>query len=176
MKTENALAIGKEDQNGALIIDDTSRNAEAEQALDLMALGSTLEQAASKMQVAAPHLRLLISRNTEYDDKYARIKACRYIDMMERLVDFVDNLPDEVASSMEFKLNKQYDAYKFAIGKYDVHVAKLVQQMQANNNPVLNVTAEGGSRIVIQTAQPVNSPNNNQLGDSADGDAIEIES
>lgn len=163
MNIENTLAIGKEDEKGALIIDDTSRNAKAEEALDLMATGSTLVQAADTLNISSDKLRVLIGRNTDYDQKYARIKIYRYIDMMERLISFVDDMPDEVERAQEFKLTKQFDAYKFAIGKYDVHIAKAMESAGLS----VNVGNTPGSTIQINVA-PMKDSEHKQVGDNTD--------
>lgn len=144
-KVQNGALIGIEQEDGALIIDDTSRNATAETALNAMAQGLTLVEAAKELNIKGDHLRMLISRNPDYDQKYARIKICRYVDMIERLITFVDDMPDCVEREREFKLTKQFDAYKFAIGKYDVHVAKAMEQA----NLTLNVNAEGAQGLSI---------------------------
>ncbi len=157
---DNALQIGELSETGALIIDNQERNAIAEQAIDLMATGDTLVQAAEKLDINSDTLRTYIGRNAEYDRKYARIKICRYVDMIERLITFVDGLEEEVDHKKTYKLDKQYDAYKFAIGKYDMHLANAVRDSNLGGNP----SAQSPS-IVINVAQPVQVETETQVHD-----------
>lgn len=157
-------------ETGAFLISDPKRDAQAEQALESMACdGLTLEQAAKAQSIHPAKLRGLISRNTDYDKTYARIKISRYVDMIEKLISFVDEMPDIVPPAMEFKLRAQLDAYKFAVGKYDIHVAKAVEQAGLTQ---INVQGQQGSRIVIQTA----SLKHDSLSTSADTGLNEIQS
>jgi hypothetical protein len=175
MKKDNALAIGVEDEKGAYIIEDTTRDATIENALQSMLIdGLSLEDAAKAANLNPHTLRGMIGRNTDYNLAYARIKVCRYIDMMERLIGFVDNLPDSEEDwnrAKEFKLTKQFDAYKFAIGKYEANIGQAVNE----SGLTVNVNAEEGSRIVIQTASDVPSePKESAKGEEKNDSAIDV--
>ncbi len=151
---------------------DNDRSEIAEQAILKMFQGCTLKQAAKELSKSKDTVLAHICKSTHYLDLYTRAKVSRAMSLTEDLYDAAMELTGTESEGELKAFDRQQDARKFTIGKYGQHLEKAVNAGLTQ----VNIQGQEGSRIVIQTAQPVNSPSANQLGDSADGDAIEIES
>ncbi len=154
--------------------DDFEPDALAESGLELINTGKSLDQAASELGVTKTTLVRHFLRNNTYELRYARAMVSKGVIYADDIVSIPDSLPDDPTSGELAKAKMRMEARQWAATKFWQHLNP--EKVAQAGLTQVNIQGQEGSRIVIQTAQPVNNPNDNQLGDSADGDVIEIES
>ncbi len=143
----------------------------AEKALEAIHSGLSLDEAARQQSLHKTTLVRHLISNPTYEQRYARAMVSKGVIYADDIVSIPDSLPDNPTSGELAKAKMRMEARQWAATKFWQHLNP--EKVAQAGLTQVNIQGQEGSRIVIQTAQPIN---NQQVETDSQQDAIEIES
>jgi hypothetical protein len=125
----------------------------AESGLELINTGKSLDQAAKELGVTKTTLVRHFLSNDTYELRYARAMVSKGVIYADDIVSIPDSLPDDPTSGELAKAKMRMEARQWAATKFWQHLNP--EKVAQAGLTQVNIQGQEGSRIVIQTAQPV---------------------